>query len=107
MKISKSGLDLIKSFEGFQSKIYICPAGLKTIGFGHVIKSNELFDEITLSQAEELLKTDIEQFEKALNKLISGIKLSQNQFDALISFIYNVGVGSFIQSTMYKLLQNW
>lgn len=93
MKTSPVGLDLITRWEGLQLKRYICPAGKPTIGVGHVILPSEnIPDVITREFAMELLQKDVERFEKAVNTLIT-VELNQNQFDALVSFIFNTGEG--------------
>ena len=99
MKTSPKGIALIKEFEGLRLKAYKCPGGVWTIGYGHTagVKAGMV---ITEAQAEEYLKADLIAFEKYLNAL--GLPLNQNQFDALISFIYNVGTGNFSRSTLLR-----
>ena len=99
MKVSQNGIDLIKQFEGFCAQAYNCPAGVKTIGFGHVIKQNENFSEITLEEAEDLLHNDLILIERAILRNIE-IFLNQNQFDALASFTFNVGPGALQRSAL-------
>jgi lysozyme len=106
MKTSQKGLDLIKKFEGFSDKEYICPAGKVTIGYGHVILPNEDFQQpMTKKEAEILLKKDLEPRESALNKFLK-VKINQNQFDALMSLIYNIGIANFKQSTLLKFIND-
>ena len=81
--INESGLELVKHFEGFSPKIYICPAGFKTIGYGHKILTHASFDHITNSDAENLLRSDLLQAEKAVTRHITA-ELSDNQFSALV-----------------------
>lgn len=101
MKTSERGIDLIKSFEGLSLKTYKCPAGIDTIGYGHTGNDVKPDMVITEQQAEELLKKDLNQFEIGVGKLItSGI--NQNQFDALVSFAYNLGTGALQKSTLLK-----
>ena len=99
MNTSPKGIALIKEFEGLRLKAYQCPGGVWTIGYGHTagVKPGML---ITKTQAEEYLKADLIAFERYLNGL--GLALNQNQFDALISFIYNVGTGNFSNSTLLR-----
>lgn len=99
MKTSPKGIALIKEFEGLRLKAYKCPGGIWTIGYGHTagVKHGMVISE---RQAEEYLKADLIAFEKYLNGL--GLALDQNQFDALISFIYNVGTGNFSSSTLLR-----
>ena len=99
MNTSPKGIALIKEFEGLRLKAYQCPGGVWTIGYGHTagVKPGML---ISKAQAEEYLKADLIAFERYLNGL--GLALNQNQFDALISFIYNVGTGNFSNSTLLR-----
>lgn len=99
MKTSPKGIALIKEFEGLRLKAYLCPGGVWTIGYGHTagVKPGMVISE---AQAEEYLKADLIAFERYLNGL--GLALNQNQFDALISFIYNVGTGNFSNSTLLR-----
>ena len=99
MNISKKGIDLIKRFEGCRLKAYKCPAGVWTIGYGHT-KDVKMGMSITQKQADEFLKGDIKPVERLLNGM--GINYTQNQFDALTSWIFNLGEGNFKKSTMYK-----
>ena len=99
MKTSPKGIALIKEFEGLRLKAYLCPGGVWTIGYGHTagVKPGMVISEV---QAEEYLKADLIAFERYLNVL--GLALNQNQFDALVSFIYNVGTGNFSSSTLLR-----
>ena len=99
MNTSPKGISLIKEFEGLRLKAYKCPGGVWTIGYGHTagVKPGIV---ITKTQAEEYLKADLIAFERYLNGL--GLALNQNQFDALVSFIYNVGTGNFSNSTLLR-----
>lgn len=100
--ITSNGLQLIKRFEGFSSKIYLDVAGLPTIGYGHLIKPHEtaLFKPgITETQAEELLKQDIAVAENTVTRLIS-VPLTDSQFNALVSFTFNLGAGTLQRSTL-------
>lgn len=104
MKISENGLNLIKNFEGFRGKKYQDVGGLWTIGYGHLIKEGENFDDgLTIAQATELLDVDLDTAENAVNKLVK-VELTQGQFDALVSLVYNWGVGNFERSTGLKEL---
>lgn len=101
MKIGKDGLDLIKDFEGVELKTYLDIAGVLTIGYGHTGKSAFENNIISDSMAEVLLRDDIEIRERLLTNWASdnGVVFNQNQFDALLSFIYNVGFSGFKGST--------
>jgi len=105
MKTSSKGLSLIKSSEGVVLKVYLDAVGLPTIGYGHLIKTGEHFTTITLQEAEDLLRKDLVQFENGVNKLVT-VALNQNQFDALVSFAFNLGVGNLASSTLLKKLNS-
>lgn len=104
MTISQVGIELIKSHEGLRTKAYMCPANVLTIGYGHTrnVFPNQV---ITLKEAERLLKEDLRRFENAINKHVT-VSLNQNQFDALVSFTFNVGANAFRNSTLLRLLNN-
>lgn len=89
MKTSQTGIDLIKQFEGCVLTAYKCPAGVWTIGYGHTagVKQGQ---RITAAQAENYLKTDLQAYEKKVEKY-SRYGWNQNEFDALVSFAYNIG----------------
>lgn len=99
MTTSGNGLNLIKRYEGCRLKAYKCPAGVWTIGYGH---TRGVKDGMTITQAiaDQLLIEDVKHCEKAINAL--GINLRQGQFDALVSFIFNLGTGNFNSSTLKK-----
>lgn len=101
--VSPKAIELITYFEGFSAKPYYCPSGLLTIGYGHVVRQGENFTTITEQQGKDLLKLDLREFEKAVTKLVK-IPLLPHEFDALVSFVYNVGSGAFEKSTLLKLL---
>lgn len=102
MQTSHKGIDLIKSFEGLSLKAYKCPANIWTIGYGH---TGDVRPEQRVSQleAENLLRVDLKVFEVAINKLVKVV-LTQSQFDALVSFVFNVGVQAFSSSTLLNKL---
>ena len=108
MRTSEKGLELIKQFEGFKDYVYMCPAGLPTIGYGHVIDSKSVAltkaaPRITREKAEQLLKNDVKEAENAINSSVK-VNISQGQFDALISLIYNWGAYNFkISKGLQKL----
>ena len=103
MQTSEQGIALIKQCEGFSAKPYLCPAGKNTIGYGHVIRPGEYFNIISEPDAEKLLMNDVKEPEQAINRLVTA-EINQNQFDALVSFIYNVGAAAFENSTMLRLI---
>lgn len=105
MTPSKKCIDLIKEFEGLSLKAYTCPAGVPTIGYGSIRwqdgKRVEIGQEITMSGANKLLQFEVERIANRLPEL----KVNQNQFDAIVSFCYNVGVANFRFSTLLKLIR--
>lgn len=90
MKTSQAGIDLIKKYEGCRLEAYKCPAGVWTIGYGHTggVTNGQ---KITQEKADELLHADIEKFEKKVDAYMDKYKWAQNEFDALVSFAYNIG----------------
>lgn len=100
--ISAQGIELIKKFEGLRLEAYQCSAGVWTIGYGTTSNIREGM-KITRSQAEEYLVRDLLAFEQSINARVK-VPLKQYQFDALICFVYNVGVGAFSKSSLLKLL---
>lgn len=102
MKMSKKGIELIKKYEGLRLTAYKCPAGVWTIGYGHT-KGVKEGQKITNSQAEELLKEDLRVFENGVNKW--NLQINQYQFDALVSFAFNLGLANLGKSTLLKKVQ--
>ncbi len=107
MNLSPQGLDLLKKLEGFRPKPYQCSAGYPTIGYGHQINPHENFDEVTIDQAEKLLKEDVVWAERAVSARLPH--LYQNQFDALVCLVFNIGVSAFEKSSVlrYIKLMDW
>lgn len=104
MKIGFAGLALIKDYEKLRLTSYKDQAGKPTIGWGHLIKPEEFFNEpITELEADRLLAADLVDAENAVNRYVK-VALAQNQFDALVSFAFNVGRGAFGNSTLVKQL---
>jgi lysozyme len=110
MRLDRKGLDLIASFEGLRLKPYLCSAGVPTIGYGNtyyedgtkVAMSNTAISE---ERAVLLLKLIVKDFEDIVNKYVK-IDLTQNQFNSLVSLVYNIGGGNFKASTLLKLVIN-
>ena len=102
MKVSQDCVDLVKFFEGFEGKAYLCPANVWTIGYGRT-KNVQEGDRITKVQAERDLLEELEEFaEQVLNSV--KVELTQNELDALTSWTYNLGVGNLNSSTLLKKL---
>lgn len=104
-RISNRGLELIKRFEGLRLRAYKCSSGIDTIGFGHT--GPDVFPGliITEEEAHELLLQDIASFESCVNTF-TNVNINQNEYDALVSFSFNVGCGAFKDSTLLKLLNS-
>lgn len=107
MNISDKGLSLIKEFEGLRLNAYQCDARVWTIGYGSTfypngerVKAGEKLNNE--KEAEYLLKKTVERFEKGVNKLLGGTPVTQSQFDALVSFAFNIGLGNLEKSTLLK-----
>lgn len=102
MTASQNCINIIKMFEGYKAKAYLCPASVPTIGWGSTMYTDghkiKLGDTINEQQATEILMWELK------NKSISlhGLNLNQNQFDSCLSFVYNVGIGAFTNSTLRK-----
>lgn len=99
MKTSGQGIELIKRYEGLRLEAYRCPAGVWTIGWGHTegVKAGTVID---LAEAERLLEEDVAAAERCVNA--DDCALTQNRFDALVSFVFNVGTANYKKSTLRK-----
>ncbi|MEN3335751.1 MAG: lysozyme [Blastocatellia bacterium] len=117
MQMSPNGLELLEQWEGFKTTVYKDSAGLPTIGVGHLLTKSELSsgkitingvpvkygNGLTAQQVTDLLAQDVQPAAAAVNNNVK-VPLTQNQFDALVSFTFNVGVGAFTSSTLLKVL---
>ena len=103
MTLSQRGLDLIKKFEGLRLTAYKCVAGVDTIGYGHTGSDVKPGMRITEEEAEKLLWKDTESVQQAVHSFVN-VKLNQNEYDALVSFVFNIGPTAFIHSTLLRLL---
>lgn len=111
-KISDTGLSIIKRFEGLHSlsedgatvKAYKCPAGKYTIGWGHVDKV-KASSTATVAECEDFLRQDLREVHTTIDRYVS-VPLTQNQYDALASFVFNLGAGNFLKSTLLKKLNS-
>ena len=104
MQCNKAGFEIVKFFEGFHSKPYLCPAKIATIGYGSTrgfdnkkIKINTA--EITKEEGQALLERDIKSAENSVTRLIK-VEMNENEFSALCSFVYNLGSGRLQSSTL-------
>jgi lysozyme len=109
VNVSKAGIALIKHHEGVRNRPYRCPANLYTVGVGHLIGDGKSLPESwnrTFSQEEidGLLKSDLRRFELGVSKMLPNVPLRQCEFDCLISFAFNLGLGTFQRSTLRQAL---
>ena len=104
MKISDEGLSLIKHFEGCELKAYRCAANVLTIGYGSTKGVTEDM-EITQEEAESLLQEEMHEYEGYINDMVK-VPLEQHQFDAMVSWVFNLGSGNLSSSTLLKKLNN-
>ena len=105
MKTSEAGLDIIRHFEGCRLEAYRCPANILTIGYGHTGPDVKSGMKIDIFQASVLLRQDVQKFESAVSEMVT-VPITQGQFDALVSFCYNLGPGALRKSTMLKMLND-
>lgn len=104
MKLSLSGIAFLKAKEGFKPTVYKCSSGFETVGYGHKLLPGEAFQKpLNEAEATLLLMQDVKQFERNVNKRVK-VKLEQHEFDALVSFSFNLGNAAFDSSTLLKLL---
>ena len=102
MNIGTKGLDLIRFFEGLELNAYQCAAGVWTIGYGHT-KDVQQGMTISEARANEMLAEELNEYESYINGLVT-VELNQDQFDAMVSWVYNLGVGNLKASTLLKVL---
>jgi len=102
MKPSQECIDMVKHFEGFEGEAYLCPANVWTIGYGRT-KNVKEGDKITKLQAERDLQEELQEFGAQVLGVVD-VSLLQNEFDALTSWTYNLGVGNLSSSTLLKKL---
>jgi lysozyme len=109
MKLSDNGLRLIQEFEGLRLTSYLCSAGVPTIGYGATYYGDgskvKLGQTITRDQANQLLKDHLKEFEGAVIGLLNATKVNQNQFDALVSFCFNLGAGNLAKSQLLRFIK--
>ena len=107
MRLNKAGIDLMHDFEGCRLEAYLCPASVPTIGYGSTYYEDgrpvKLGDAITQERADQLFEAIAEDFAKRVRSLLK-VGLNENQFSALVSFTYNVGVANLKKSTLLKKL---
>jgi lysozyme len=109
VNVSKAAIALIKHHEGVRSRPYRCPANLWTVGVGHLIGDGKLLPDswnrtFTEAEIDGLLKSDLRRFELGISKMLPNVPLRQCEFDALVSFCFNLGLGCFQRSTLRQAL---
>lgn len=103
IRVSQAGINKIKVYEALRLEPYQDASGKWHIGYGHLLLPGEWYDSITQEKAEQLLKQDLQIAEKAIKESVT-VPLKQPQYDALVSFVYNVGITNFKKSTLLKKL---
>jgi lysozyme len=109
VNVSKAAIALIKHHEGVRSRPYRCPANLWTVGVGHLIGDGKLLPDtwnrtFTEAEIDGLLKSDLRRFELGISKMLPNVPLRQCEFDCLVSFAFNLGLGTFQRSTLRQAL---
>ena len=109
MNVSERGIKLIKHHEGIRNRPYRCPAGLWTVGVGHLIGDGKSLPKswdrlFTKDEIDGILKRDLRRFELGVHKMLPNMPLRQHEFDALVSFCFNLGLGCFQRSTIRQAL---
>lgn len=109
MKVSDKLIKLLRHHEGVKNKPYKCPAGLWTVGVGHLIGDGKTLPAswnktFTNEEIDGILKHDLNRFELGVSKMLPNVRLRQHEFDALVSFCFNLGLGCFQRSTIRQAL---
>ena len=109
MKTSERGIQLIKHHEGVRNRPYKCPAGLWTVGVGHLIGDGKSLPPdwnrtFSKEEIDGLLKRDLQRFEHGILKMLPNVPLRQGEFDCLVSFAFNLGLGTFQRSTLRQAI---
>jgi lysozyme len=109
VKVSERAIKLIKHHEGVRSRPYRCPANLWTVGVGHLIGDGKSLPDswnrtFTEAEIDGILKSDLRRFELGVHKMLPNVPLRQHEFDAIISFCFNLGLGCFQRSTLRQAL---
>ena len=109
MKTSDNGIRLIQEFEGLRLTSYLCQASVPTIGYGATFYADgtkvKLGQTITRDQANQMLKEHLKEFESSVIGLLNKTKVNQNQFDALVSFTFNLGAGNLAKSQLLRFVK--
>ena len=105
MRVSDEGIKLIKHFEGYRETPYKCSAGYYTVGYGHLITRDPVLPSswnrtFSPGEIDDLLRKDLRRFELGVLRMLGTVQPSQSEFDALVSFSFNLGLGTFQRSTV-------
>jgi lysozyme len=109
VKASKQAIKLIRHHEGVRNKPYQCPAKLWTVGIGHLIGDGKTLPPewnktFTNEEIDGILAADLRRFELGIHKMLPNVLLRQHEFDAILSFCFNLGLGCFQRSTIRQAL---
>jgi lysozyme len=109
VKVSERAIKLIKHHEGVRNRPYRCPANLYTVGVGHLIGDGKSLPEswnrtFTEAEIDGILKSDLRRFELGVHKMLPNVPLRQCEFDSIVSFCFNLGLGCFQRSTLRQAL---
>jgi lysozyme len=109
VKVSDRAIKLIKHHEGVRNRPYRCPANLWTVGVGHLIGDGKSLPDswnrtFTEAEIDGILKSDLRRFELGVHKMLPNVPLRQHEYDAIISFCFNLGLGCFQRSTLRQAL---
>jgi lysozyme len=109
MRVSDEGIKLIKHFEGIHKKPYVCPAGYWTVGVGHLISRNAKLPSswnrtFSSGEIDDLLRADLQRFELGVLRLLRPMQPTQSVFDSVVSFSFNLGLGTFQRSSVRSAL---
>ena len=109
MKVSDKLIKLLRHHEGVKNKPYKCPAGLWTVGVGHLIGDGKTLPTewnktFTQEEIDGILKRDLNRFELGVSKMLPNVRLRQHEFDSIVSFCFNLGLGCFQRSTIRQAL---
>ena len=102
MKMNAKGRAIVKQFEGLRLDAYRCPAGVATVGFGHTGPDVRMGMTITPGEAERLLDKDLSRFEVGVEAMLCGVPTTEDEFSAMTSLAFNIGLGKFATSTLLK-----
>lgn len=105
MRCNQAGIRIIKKYESLRLHAYYCPAKVLTIGYGHTGPDVKSGMQISEYMADQLLRHDLDRFEKGITSLLK-VKVTENQFSALVSLVFNIGEGAFSGSTLLKKINS-